>query len=355
MIYTSGSTGRPKGVPNTHAGIVNRLDWMQRAYRLDAGDVVLQKTPAGFDVSVWEFFWPLITGARLLLARPGGHRDAAYLRDLIASRGVTTAHFVPSMLAAFLSEEGIERCTPLRRVVCSGEELAPQVAERFFARLPAVELHNLYGPTEAAVDVSRWRCAPGDATVPIGHPVQNTELYVLDRHLRPVPFGVAGELHIGGVQLAAAYHARPGLTAERFVPDPFGPPGARLYKTGDLVRLRRDGALVFLGRIDTQVKIRGQRIELGEIEAVLREQPGVAEAAAARREATAGLAGERAAGSAGEAVAGITGSVGSVEDGGTGGPEPDGVTGEGADTDDGSSVPETRSGRLRRVGARMAA
>ncbi|WP_307845391.1 non-ribosomal peptide synthetase [Planomonospora sp. ID67723] len=290
MIYTSGSTGRPKGVPNTHSAIVNRLDWMQRAHRLsggdvgDVGDVVLQKTPAGFDVSVWEFFWPLITGARLLLARPGGHRDAAYLRDLIVERGVTTMHFVPSMLAAFLSEEGIERCTSLRRVVCSGEELAPHVAERFFARLPGAELYNLYGPTEAAVDVTQWRCVPGDATVPIGRPVQNTELYVLDRHLRPVPFGVPGELHIGGVQLATGYHARPGLTAERFVPDPFGPPGARLYKTGDLVRLRRDGAIVFLGRIDTQVKIRGQRIELGEIESVLREQPGVGEAVVTVRE-----------------------------------------------------------------------
>ncbi|GAA3446648.1 non-ribosomal peptide synthetase [Planomonospora venezuelensis] len=293
MIYTSGSTGRPKGVPNTHAAIVNRLDWMQRSHRLsagdaenagDAGDVVLQKTPAGFDVSVWEFFWPLVTGARLLLARPGGHRDTAYLRDLIIERGVTTMHFVPSMLAAFLTEEGIERCTSLRRVVCSGEELAPHVAERFFARLPGAELYNLYGPTEAAVDVTQWRCVPGDATVPIGHPVQNTELYVLDRRLRPVPFGVPGELHIGGVQLATGYHARPGLTAERFVPDPFGPPGSRLYKTGDLVRLRRDGAIVFLGRIDTQVKIRGQRIELGEIESVLREQPGVGEAVVTVRE-----------------------------------------------------------------------
>ncbi|WP_068923378.1 non-ribosomal peptide synthetase [Planobispora rosea] len=284
MIYTSGSTGRPKGVPNTHAGIVNRLDWMQRAYRLTSGDVVLQKTPAGFDVSVWEFFWPLITGARLLLARPGGHRDAAYLRDLIASRGVTTMHFVPSMLAAFLAEEEIERCSSLRRVVCSGEELPAHVAERFFARLPGTELYNLYGPTEAAVDVTLWRCVPGDAAVPIGRPVQNTELYVLDRHLRPVPFGVPGELHIGGVQLATGYHGRPGLTAERFVPDPFGPAGARLYKTGDLVRLRRDGSILFLGRIDTQVKIRGQRIELGEIESVLREQPGVGEAVAVVRE-----------------------------------------------------------------------
>ncbi|MEU6998280.1 amino acid adenylation domain-containing protein [Nonomuraea sp. NPDC046570] len=278
MIYTSGSTGRPKGVPNTHEGIGNRLDWMQRAYGLTGDDVVVQKTPAGFDVSVWEFFWPLVVGARLVLAAPGGHRDAAYLRDLVTGRGVTTMHFVPSMLAAFLEEEGVEACVSLRRVVCSGEELTPNVAARFFEQLPGVELHNLYGPTEAAVDVTSWRCTPGAEEVPIGHPVQNTRLHVLDPGLRPAPFGVPGELHIGGVQLALGYHARPALTAERFVPDPFGPPGARLYRTGDLVRLRRDGAIDFLGRIDNQVKIRGQRIELGEIEAVLREQPGVREA-----------------------------------------------------------------------------
>ncbi|WP_440064953.1 amino acid adenylation domain-containing protein [Streptosporangium sp. OZ121] len=284
MIYTSGSTGRPKGVPNTHGGIRNRLGWMQNVYGLTGDDVVVQKTPAGFDVSVWEFFWPLVTGARLVLARPGGHRDAAYLRDLIVDRGVTTAHFVPSMLAAFLEEEGVEACGSLRRVVCSGEELTAHVAERFFRRLPGTGLYNLYGPTEAAIDVSLWRCRPGDATVPIGHPVENTSLYVLDRHLRPVPFGVPGELHIGGAQVAMGYHARPGLTAERFVPDPFGTAGARLYRTGDLVRLRRDGAIEFLGRIDHQVKIRGQRIELGEIEAVLRGLVGVREAVVTVRE-----------------------------------------------------------------------
>ncbi|MFI6813446.1 amino acid adenylation domain-containing protein [Nonomuraea sp. NPDC050328] len=278
MIYTSGSTGRPKGVPNTHAAIGNRLDWMQRAFALDGSDVVLQKTPAGFDVSVWEFFWPLITGARLVLAVPGGHRDTAYLRDLIAGSGVTTLHFVPSMLAAFVEEEGIEACTSLRRVICSGEELPPRLADRFFERLPHVELHNLYGPTEAAVDVTAWRCTPGDSRVPIGHPVQNTRIHILDARLNPVPFGVPGELHIGGVQVAQGYHDRPALTAERFVPDPYGPPGARLYRTGDLARLRRDGAVEFLGRIDGQIKIRGQRVELGEIEAVLREQPGVREA-----------------------------------------------------------------------------
>ncbi|MEU4403162.1 amino acid adenylation domain-containing protein [Streptosporangium sp. NPDC023963] len=284
MIYTSGSTGRPKGVPNTHGGIRNRLGWMQAVYGLTGDDVVVQKTPAGFDVSVWEFFWPLVTGARLVLARPGGHRDAAYLRDLIVDRGVTTAHFVPSMLAAFLEEEGVEACGSLRRVVCSGEELTAHVAERFFGRLPGTGLYNLYGPTEAAIDVSLWRCRPGDATVPIGHPVENTSLYVLDRHLRPAPFGVPGELHIGGAQVAMGYHARPGLTAERFVPDPFGTAGARLYRTGDLVRLRRDGAIEFLGRIDHQVKIRGQRIELGEIEAVLRGLAGVREAVVTVRE-----------------------------------------------------------------------
>ncbi|MEU8379423.1 amino acid adenylation domain-containing protein [Streptosporangium sp. NPDC048865] len=284
MIYTSGSTGRPKGVPNTHGGIRNRLGWMQRVYGLTGDDVVVQKTPAGFDVSVWEFFWPLVTGARLVLARPGGHRDAAYLRDLIVDRGVTTAHFVPSMLAAFLEEEGVEACGSLRRVVCSGEELTAHVAERFFGRLPGTGLYNLYGPTEAAIDVSLWRCRPGDATVPIGHPVDNTSLYVLDRHLRPAPFGVPGELHIGGAQVATGYHARPGLTAERFVPDPFGTAGARLYRTGDLVRLRRDGAIEFLGRIDHQVKIRGQRIEPGEIEAVLRGLAGVREAVVTVRE-----------------------------------------------------------------------
>ncbi|WP_157251387.1 non-ribosomal peptide synthetase [Nonomuraea typhae] len=278
MIYTSGSTGRPKGVPNSHAAIVNRLDWMQRRFGLTGADAVMQKTPAGFDVSVWEFFWPLITGARLVVAEADGHRDTVYLRDLVIGSGVTTLHFVPSMLAAFLEEEGIERCVSLKRVICSGEELPPSVAARFFDRLPYAELHNLYGPTEAAVDVTAWRCAPGESRIPIGHPVQNTRIHILDGHLRPVPFGVPGELHIGGVQVALGYHDRPALTAERFVADPYGPPGSRLYRTGDLARLRRDGAVEFLGRMDNQVKIRGQRVELGEIEAVLRERPQVREA-----------------------------------------------------------------------------
>ncbi|GAA4184492.1 hypothetical protein GCM10022252_13500 [Streptosporangium oxazolinicum] len=338
MIYTSGSTGRPKGVPNTHGGIRNRLGWMQRVYGLTGDDVVVQKTPAGFDVSVWEFFWPLVTGARLVLARPGGHRDAAYLRDLIVDRGVTTAHFVPSMLAAFLEEEGVEACGSLRRVVCSGEELTAHVAERFFGRLSGTGLFNLYGPTEAAIDVSLWRCRPGDATVPIGHPVENTSLYVLDRHLRPVPFGVPGELHIGGAQVAMGYHARPGLTAERFVPDPFGASGARLYRTGDLVRLRRDGAIEFLGRIDHQVKIRGQRIELGEIEAVLRGLAGVREAVVTVRED--GAPGDRRLVAYVVPVTAATGAAGE----GPPGAKPDGTRKDGTGPDGAELAGALRSG-----------
>ena len=291
VIYTSGSTGRPKGVLNTHRGIVNRLHWMQRRYRLGADDVVLQKTPASFDVSVWEFFWPLLAGARMVLARPGGHKDAAYLRDLIRAQGVTTVHFVPSMLSVFLAEEDAEedseRCQVLRRIICSGEELPADVAARCLQTLPA-ELHNLYGPTEAAIDVSAWQCTPdalaGRARVPIGGPIQNLRLYVLDSRMRAVPVGVPGELFLGGVGLARGYLRRPALTADRFVPDAFGPPGSRLYRTGDLARWRPDGTVEFLGRIDGQVKIRGLRIELGEIEATLREQPGIADAAAVVRE-----------------------------------------------------------------------
>ncbi|MEV1204954.1 non-ribosomal peptide synthetase, partial [Microbispora rosea] len=279
MIYTSGSTGRPKGVPNSHRGIVNRLDWMQKRFRLTGADVVLQKTPAGFDVSVWEFFWPLLTGARLVLAEPGGHRDPAYLRDLINAERVTVLHFVPSMLGAFLAEEGVETCTSPRVIVCSGEELPVDLAERCLRTLPA-ELHNLYGPTEAAVDVSAWQCTPsalaGRARVPIGSPIQNITLHVLDRHGEPVPVGVPGELYIGGVGVALGYHARPELTAERFA-------GGR-YRTGDAARWLPDGTIEFLGRLDGQVKLRGLRIELGEIEAVLREKAGVRDAAVIVRE-----------------------------------------------------------------------
>ncbi|WP_370963602.1 amino acid adenylation domain-containing protein [Amycolatopsis sp. cg9] len=290
VIYTSGSTGRPKGVPNGHRGIVNRLDWMQRAYGLDGSDAVLQKTPASFDVSVWEFFWPLMTGARLVLAEPGGHKDAAYLRELLDAENVTTAHFVPSMLTLFLAEPGIEAVTALRRVVCSGEELPLDTAREFVRRLPHCELHNLYGPTEAAIDVTAWHCTPEAlaevAAVPIGAPIRNLRIYVLDRGGNPCPVGVPGELHIAGVGLALGYHNRPELTAERFVTDPFH--GGRMYRTGDLAHWRADGTIAFLGRLDHQVKLRGLRIELGEIEARLREQPGVADAVVLVREDTPG-------------------------------------------------------------------
>ncbi|WP_084161293.1 non-ribosomal peptide synthetase [Nocardia sp. BMG51109] len=286
VLFTSGSTGRPKGVGISHAAIVNRLRWMQHEYPLDPADVVLQKTPATFDVSVWEFFWPLQIGARLLIAAPDGHRDPAYLAALIAEKGVTTAHFVPSMLSVFVTETEVRGCTGLRRVFCSGEALPAAVVRDFHAALGdrAPALHNLYGPTEAAVDVTAWRCAPAEATVPIGAPVWNTRTYVLDERLRPVPPGVAGELYLAGVQLARGYVDRPGLSAERFVADPFAADAAapgRMYRTGDLVRWRAEGdtgVLEYLGRSDFQVKIRGLRIELGEIEAALLADARVARA-----------------------------------------------------------------------------
>nr|WP_231134579.1 non-ribosomal peptide synthetase [Motilibacter deserti] len=286
VIYTSGSTGRPKGVVVPHRGIVNRLLWMQDAYRLGPDDRVVQKTPAGFDVSVWEFFWPLLAGATLVLARPGGHRDPAYLADLFVRARVTTAHFVPSMLQAFLDEpSAAATCGSLRRVVCSGEALPEAAVRRFHTTLPGVELHNLYGPTEASVDVTAWACRPEAPAgpVPIGRPVWNTRTYVLDQRGRPVPVGAVGELYLAGVQVADGYLNRPDLTAERFLPDPFVP-GERMYRTGDLARWRFDGALDYLGRNDDQVKIRGQRIELGEIESVLQAHPCVSAAAVVARE-----------------------------------------------------------------------
>jgi amino acid adenylation domain-containing protein/non-ribosomal peptide synthase protein (TIGR01720 family) len=280
VIYTSGSTGRPKGVAIPHAGIVNRLRWMQDAYQLDSTDHVLQKTPFSFDVSVWEFFWPLITGADLVIAKPGGHKDSAYLSELIAEEQITTLHFVPPMLAAFLEEPGIAACGSLRRVICSGEALPFELMQRHYSRL-GVPLHNLYGPTESSVDVTYWACERDTdlGVVPIGRPIANTQIYILDSELNPVPVGVKGDLYIGGVQLARGYLNRPELTAEKFIPDAFSEtPGTRLYKTGDLSRFLPDGNIEFLGRIDHQVKIRGFRIELGEVEATLVQQPSVREA-----------------------------------------------------------------------------
>ncbi|MFD3745032.1 non-ribosomal peptide synthase/polyketide synthase [Nocardia sp. NPDC058633] len=270
VLFTSGSTGKPKGVAVTHTAIVNRLTWMQDAYRLDDADIVLQKTPITFDVSVWELFWPLQIGATLVIARPDGHRDPAYLAELVARTGVGVAHFVPSMLAAFLAEPSAAECVLLRQVFASGEALPAADAQRLRALIPGVAVHNLYGPTEAAVDVSFHQVTDADTvTVPIGAPVANTALHVLDARLRPVPVGTPGELYLAGVQLARGYLARPDLSADRFVANPLGAPGERMYRTGDLVVRTRSGELEYLGRTDFQVKLRGLRIELGEIEAVL--------------------------------------------------------------------------------------
>jgi amino acid adenylation domain-containing protein/thioester reductase-like protein/FkbM family methyltransferase len=286
VIYTSGSTGKPKGAMNTHLGICNRLLWMQQAYQLTAVDCILQKTPFSFDVSVWEFFWPLLTGACLVVAKPGGHKDSAYLVNIILEQQVTTLHFVPSMLRVFIEEESVKNCNSLKRVICSGEALTKELQERFFARLDC-ELHNLYGPTEAAIDVTYWQCKPDSnlKTVPIGRPIANTQIHILDSHLQPVPIGVPGELHISGVGLARGYLNRPDLTKEKFIPSPFSDDEhSRLYKTGDLARYLSDGNIEYLGRIDHQVKLRGFRIELGEIEAALTQHEAVEETVVIVRE-----------------------------------------------------------------------
>ncbi|HEU4881008.1 MAG TPA: amino acid adenylation domain-containing protein [Longimicrobium sp.] len=281
VIYTSGSTGRPKGAMNAHRGVVNRILWMQDAFGLGAEDAVLQKTPFSFDVSVWEFFWPLAVGARLVIAAPGAHRDPAALTELIGRERITTIHFVPSMLRAWLDGGDAARCTSLRKVMSSGEALPADIVERFFEALPSTELHNLYGPTEAAVDVTHWPCTPRPAhgVVPIGAPVANTRMYVLDGRGEPCPVGVPGELWIAGVQVGRGYWRRAGLTAERFLPDPFAADaGARMYRTGDRARWLPDGTLEYLGRTDFQVKVRGFRIEPGEIEAALKQHPAIADA-----------------------------------------------------------------------------
>ncbi len=284
-IYTSGSTGQPKGACLPHQGILNRLQWMQTQYSLDQTDRILQKTPYSFDVSVWEFFWPLMTGARLIVAKPDEHKDSLALIDIINRQQVTTLHFVPSMLQVFIDTPGVENCASLKRVICSGEVLPADLVARFQKKFQA-ELHNLYGPTEASVDVSYWACWSDSAetAIPIGRPIANITLYILDRQLNPVPVGTPGELHIGGIGLGRGYLNRPGLTAEKFIPNPYSQEGGRLYKTGDLVCYRPDGNIDYLGRIDHQVKIRGFRIELGEIEARLLEAPYIKEAVVIARE-----------------------------------------------------------------------
>ncbi|MRS90087.1 enterobactin non-ribosomal peptide synthetase EntF [Enterobacteriaceae bacterium RIT714] len=287
IIFTSGSTGRPKGVMVGQTAIVNRLLWMQNHYPLDAHDVVAQKTPCSFDVSVWEFWWPFIAGAKLVMAEPEAHRDPQAMQHFFAHYGVTTTHFVPSMLAAFvasLTPENADCCASLKQVFCSGEAL-PAGLCREWGQLTHAPLHNLYGPTEAAVDVS-WYPAFGEAlaavegnSVPIGFPVWNTGLRILDAMMRPVPFGVAGDLYLTGIQLAQGYLGRPDLTASRFIADPFAP-GERMYRTGDVARWLQNGAVEYLGRSDDQLKIRGQRIELGEIDRAMQSLPDVAQAVA---------------------------------------------------------------------------
>ena len=292
VIYTSGSTGAPKGTPNVHAGLVNRLSWIQAAISLDVGDAVLQKTPYSFDVSVWEFFWPLMTGARLVMSPPGAHRDPDHIARLVEQQRITTLHFVPSMLRAFLDDPArAARCSSLKRVLCSGEALTGDIQERFFQIFPHIELHNLYGPTEASIEVTAWKCRveDGGKNPPIGPPIWNLRTYILDAGLEPVPAGVTGELYLAGVGLARGYLNRPGLTSERFITDPYAnDSGARMYRTGDLARWTSDGAIEYLGRTDSQVKVRGFRIELGEIEAALMACPGVKQAAVIPRPDFAG-------------------------------------------------------------------
>ncbi|MFE9252359.1 amino acid adenylation domain-containing protein [Streptomyces sp. NPDC007088] len=280
VMYTSGSTGRPKGVVIPHTAALNRLDGMQRAYALSADDRVLQKTATSFDVSVWELFWPLLRGAAIVLAKPDGHRDPEYLAELIRTERVTTAHFIPAMLAAFVQTPQLADCTSLRRVFCGGEALPADLWQSFRDMLD-VPLHHLYGPTEATVDVTAWDGGQewDQGNAPIGFPVWNTRVYVLDAALRPVPPGVVGELYLAGAQLAHGYLNRPGLSAERFVANPFGPAGARMYRSGDLGRWNTDGSLQFAGRADRQVKVRGVRIELDEIRATAAELPEVGQAA----------------------------------------------------------------------------
>ena len=282
VIYTSGSTGRPKGVVVPHGAVANQLRWRHAhpGFRLTAEDRVLVKTPSSFDVSVLEVFWPLVAGAAMVIARPGGHRDSAYLAELIGRELVTTVDIVPTMLAALLDEPALAGCASLRRVVAGGEELRRPLRDRFSATLPGVALYNAYGPTETTIDVTWHLCRDDEPTVPIGALIDNARAYVLDDTLQLVPPGQPGELYLAGAPLARGYLRRPGLTAARFVANPFGPSGSRFYRTGDLARWRADGVLDYLGRTDHQVKLRGVRIELGEVEAVLTEHPAVGHAVA---------------------------------------------------------------------------
>jgi amino acid adenylation domain-containing protein len=290
VMYTSGSTGYPKGVMIPHRALRNHMHWMQATFPLTAADRVVQKTPISFDASVWEIFAPLVVGGRLIVARPGGHQDSAYVVELMATYQVTMLKLVPSLLQVLLEEGTAPICQSLRHVFCGGEPLSLGLQERFFERVEA-QLHNLYGPTEATIDVSCWTCQRegNQRLIPIGRPMANTQLYVLNAQLQPVPIGVTGELYIGGASLARGYLNRPELTAEAFIPHPFSnTPGARLYKTGDIARYLPDGNLEFLGRTDNQVKIRGYRVELGEVETTLEHHPAIRQAVVLARQDTPG-------------------------------------------------------------------
>ena len=272
IIYTSGSTGKPKGVMVSHASMINRLLWMQETFALDTSDRVLQKTPYSFDVSVWEFFWPLMNGAELVLAKPKLHKNPGYLVDLINKQEITIMHFVPSMLRVFLQTDDISFCQTLKRVFCSGESLTPDIVDQFYTVFPDVELINLYGPTEAAIDVTYHQCEAGTDIIPIGTPISQTQIYVLDQKQHLLPTGAVGEIYIGGDNLAQGYINQSQLTEQAFISNPFkdkNNPSDKLYRTGDLGKFDANGTLYYLGRTDHQVKIRGLRVELGEIETIL--------------------------------------------------------------------------------------
>jgi amino acid adenylation domain-containing protein len=289
VIYTSGSTGQPKGVMNEHSGLLNRLCWAQDYFKLTPKDKVLQKTTYSFDVSVWELLWPLISGAQLIFAKPGGHKDNVYLKEVIEKEQITMLHFVPSMLEVFLSDLPKEACASLKQVLCSGEALKASQVELFGQKLPQTKLFNLYGPTEAAIDVTCWEVEPNAETVPIGKPVANTQIYILNQQNQPVPIGVAGEIHIGGVQVARGYLNKAELTSEKFIPNPYSKTKTeRLYKTGDLGKWTEDGNIECLGRLDDQVKIRGYRIELGEIETAIEQIKDVKQSAVLAKDDTQG-------------------------------------------------------------------
>ncbi|HEX6501166.1 MAG TPA: non-ribosomal peptide synthetase [Micromonosporaceae bacterium] len=281
ILYTSGTTGRPKGVAYPTDGALAHLFWMQSRYPFRRGDSAVFKTSPGFDVSIWEIFWPLYHGARLVICRPGGHRDPQHLARLVETYGVTTIFLPPTVMTPFLEKVSGERAGALRWALCGGEPITPRIRDNFYATLPSTTLVNCYGPTEAGTVTDMiLHPDPGAAVVPLGRPAEHFRLTLLDENLELVPVGMPGEAYIGGDPgLAQSYWRAPGRTAERFVPDPYGPPGSRMYRTGDLCRYRDDGVLEHLGRIDRQIKIRGLRIEPGEIESVLATHPAVADCA----------------------------------------------------------------------------